>query len=115
MRTERWVPKNQGFEAVRISMENIKEAAIWCGGEVSKRTQPTTIDEAYDTVLRIPGLAGAVEATIGHYLIKLPDGKFTSMSPVEIEKDFKKVARRQDGVAFRGDANFAGQMESMGH
>lgn len=97
MRTERWVPRDGGFEAVKLTRENLEEAAKWCGGEIGTRTNPVAIDDAYDTVLRFPTLIGVVQAGIGDYLIRKDDGKFDYWTESALLSQYKKVGRRQDG------------------
>lgn len=97
MRTERWVPKEDAFEAVRLTRENLEEAAKWCGGEIGTRTHPVSIDDAYDTVLRFPTLDGPEEAAIGDYLIRKSDGKFDFWPESAMLAKYKKVGLRQDG------------------
>lgn len=117
MRTERWVPRDGGFDAVKITRENLEEAAKWCGGEIGTRSKPTDLNSAYDTVLRFPTLEGPEEAAIGDYLIRKDDGKFDFWPESAMLAKYKKVGQRQDGLqtgviktAMRGGREFDGQI-----
>jgi hypothetical protein len=72
-----YVKTPEPVKAIRLGSSNLKEAAEWCGGEVRARSAPQSIDDAYDQVLVIPTLAGPVHGSIGTYLVRAVDGKFS--------------------------------------
>jgi len=72
-----YVKSPEPVKAIRLDSSNLKEAALWCGGEVQKNEHPASIDDAWDNVLVIPTLTGPVKGTTGTYLVRTADGKFS--------------------------------------
>lgn len=92
---KRYKPNEPDVEAIQITKETLQEAARWCGGEVRS--------EDVFSYVAIPSLEpGPIEARIGSYLVRRPDGKFDVVYEAEFNKKYHVIGQRQDGVAMRG-------------
>lgn len=86
--SNRYQSKVHFVEAMKLTKENLDEAAVWCGGKViesSKNSDPTDVYRA----LQFPTLNGIVNATIGDVLTKDADGRFNKMTTQDFENMFE--------------------------
>lgn len=94
----RYVPNAEPVEAVFIDASNIQQTAKWCGGAVTSKSAPKSLDEAYDRVLRVPTLDGPIEGSIGTYLVRDNNGKFAFWPKSVFEEKYNRVALRQERI-----------------
>lgn len=91
---KQYVIQPNPIEAVLITHENIAEAALWCGGEVTSRAKPGDPEDVYE-YLTYPQIHGTSRVGVGDYLIKSRmNGRFAHSVAATFEQNYKQLGSR---------------------
>ena len=86
-------------EAMKLTKDNLEEAAIWCGGRAVHEEKPTANSDVFSYLL-VPHLDGRLEVSLGMYLIKNRDtGDFYPLTAGAFESRFAKPTRQEPFIS----------------
>jgi hypothetical protein len=74
-----YIRKPVEVEAIRVSLDNVKELVEWCGAIQSV----LWVGKEPQVVLTLK--RGSIRATLGWWIVKNPEGKFLLLSPEEFK------------------------------
>lgn len=77
-------------EAIQITPENVKRAALWCGGVEVEEIDPQDSTKKF-VALNIPTLSGVKRAGESDYVIKGLQGEFSVMNQTDFEGRYELV------------------------
>lgn len=83
--------KVQFVDAMKITMDNIRDVAKWCGGEVAEESKNSDATDVYRWLI-FPTLDGKKSANINDYLVKDEHGRFSKMTLKDFEEMFEQTA-----------------------
>lgn len=91
IKAHRYSTTPEVVEAIRISKDNIKWVANWCGGTVNEnhldhQRMYLTVGQGF--------YVSDVHSYIGDWVIKLKDGLFTSMSDADFSRKYHRTGLR---------------------
>ncbi len=86
MITQRYCKKPVEIEAVKITVENIKEVALWCGAQEAEETYLFSIRP--EKCLDIPTLYGVMRGRVGDFIVKGEQGKFYPCKPILFQDSY---------------------------
>jgi hypothetical protein len=77
-------------EAIQLTPESVKRAALWCGGVEVEEIDPHDSTKKF-VALNIPTLSGVKRAGEGDYVIKGLQGEFSVMNSTDFETRYELV------------------------
>lgn len=77
-------------EAIKLTPENVRTAALWCGGKEIEEIDPMYSTKRFSG-LNIPTLSGVIRAHQTDYIVKSGSGHVTVMSEREFESKYELV------------------------
>lgn len=75
-------------EAVRVTTDNVKEVAKWCGGEATASTDHY-INNPIEVILLVPTLNEPIEVHNGNWLLKDEEGRFSKMENHDFKAEYE--------------------------
>lgn len=83
--------KYNQVEGVRVTSDNVKDVAKWCGGDVVGQIQKDRYIKSHDVLLKVPTLSEPLEVYEGEWLLKNEEGKFLVMDNRDFIIEYEHV------------------------
>jgi hypothetical protein len=83
--------------AIKLTHDNLDDAADWCGGMVvsdSKASDPTDVYR----YVKVPSIYGPLTAEIGSYIVKDDHGRFRIEVAEDYEETMEPFVTRDQGI-----------------
>lgn len=78
--------RSEYIEAMQLTADNVKEVALWCGGQEVEEFDPVT-DERFAGI-NIPTMDGTARVSQGDYIFRDAKRRFWRRSAQEFQKEF---------------------------
>ena len=92
-RPETFIKKPVTIQAWRLTRDNIKQVAEWCGGQAEFEEKPSDPTDVH-WWLDIPTLEGVMKGSLGDYVIRGVKGEFYACKPDIFEATYTRPTRR---------------------
>lgn len=87
----RYVPKDRGFTAVKVTRDNMDAIAKKIGGAVVEETNNSKQPRPLVLKLAVPNIGGTQYAYIGDYVCLMDDGAYTVTSETVLESEYERA------------------------
>lgn len=79
-------------EAIQLTTNSVREAALWCGGVEVEEIDPTDSTKRF-VALNVPTMDGVCRCQDGNYVVKNSTGDFKIMSRRKFEETYEPITQ----------------------